>query len=343
MKRTLEALVAAVALSATACVTNTSNLTANVPSAAIQVPDGKLDSNDNLIDQEVFKTLPKTSYMVISESKYKTSNGEEVTLHSFGSSIIYTDIGKKTYLATANHVVENEEILFSIFKGRLEKVSEQFYLLEDYEVNVLYDTMRKLTEARAHEDVKQKLYVEDAFGNRKEPANYIIHTSDELAAVLNKLKPKKIKTVAQNETKDVAVISVPRLGHPPLPYSIGNADELQPQNFVFTIGYPGALFEAITRGQVIVDHDSRLVRPDYESAFIFDASISPGNSGGGIFAVRDGKFELVGIISAMYLGINGGYVGVKINGISDVFKGNSIRCGAKGWKCDLSMPYELKL
>lgn len=339
MKRTLEALVATVALSATACVTNTSNLTTYVPSTTnTQAPDGKYDSVDDLINPEDIKTLKKTSYMVISESKYKNSQGQELTLHSLGTSVVYEDIGKKTYLATANHVVQNEDVLFSFFKGKLEKVSEQFYLLEDDEIDILHGAMRELAQSKS----KDTFFVEDLLGDRREPANYIIHTSSEIASILSVLRPKKIAVVAQNETKDLAVISVSKLRHPPLPYSMGNANELQPQNLVVVIGYPEGLFENITRGYVTSVNDSKLTSDNPESVFIFDASISSGNSGGGIFAVRDGKLELVGITSGMYLGGNDLYAGVKINGISDVFKGNSIRC-SEGWKCNLSAPYELKL
>ena len=159
---------------------------------------------------------------------------------------------------------------------------------------------------------------------------------------LNIIKPQKVKRVAQNEDKDLAVISVPKLNHQPMPYSIGNADELQRQNLVYVIGWPLGLLENVTQGHITSVDDSRLVREDPETAFISDAAISPGNSGGGIYAVRDGKLELVGITSAMYLGGNSLFIGVKVNGISDVFKDNSIRC-AKGWKCNLSSPYELKL
>ena len=343
MKRTLEAVVAALTLSAVGCVNNATTLAIAVPSVtATPLHDEKYDSVDDLINPEDIQTLPKMSYMVISESKYKTAEGEEIILHSFGSTVVYSDIGKKTYLATANHVVENENFLFSFFKGRLEKVSEQFYLLEDYEVDVLHETMRRLIESRVKQGLSQELYAEDVFGNRTVPANYIIHTSNEMASILEVLKPKKIQTVAQNETGDLAVIRVPRLGHPPLPYSIGNAKELQPQNLVFVIGYPGALLENLTRGYITRASDSRLVRIDPETNFIFDASISPGNSGGGIFAVRDGKLELIGVTSAMYRGNNDMYIGVKINGISDVFKGNRIRC-TKGWTCNLSQGQELNL
>lgn len=338
MKRTLEALVATLALSTVGCATNSSNLSAYAPSVNNQIADGKLDSVDDNVNPEEVQKLPQFSYMVISESKYKTSSGEELTLHSLGTANIYKDLGNKTYLSTANHVVQNEEVLFSLFKGRLEKVSEQFYLLEDDEVDRLHNLLRRSSASNRY----QQLYVEDSSGNRKEPSNYIIHTSDELKSLLKIINPKKIKTVAQNEKKDLAVISVPKLQHPPLPYSIGNADDLQTQNLVYVIGWPGGLFENVTQGHITAVNDSRLVRADPKTNFIFDASISPGNSGGGIFAVRDGRLELVGITSAMYFGGNDLYIGVKINGISDVFKGNSIRC-ANGWKCNLSSPYELKL
>lgn len=342
MKRTLEAVVGALALSMAGCAANTSAVTAGVPSSSVPAVTGRYDSVDDLLNLEDVRKLAGANYMVISESKYKDSEGKEIVLHSLGTAVVYKDIGSKTYLATANHVVQNEEVLFSFFRGKLEKVSEQFYLLEDDEVELLQDTLRELAESREKQRVRQELYVEDHLGNKKNPANYIIHTSSEIASVLSVLKPKKIKAAAQNETKDLAVISVPKLKYSPLPYSIGNSNDLERQNLLVVVGFPGGLFKNVNRGHITSVDDSRLVRADPKSAFIFDASISPGNSGGGIFAVRDGKLELVGITSAMYLGGNDLYVGVKINGISEVFKGNNLSC-EKGWKCNLSSPYELKL
>lgn len=338
MKHTLEALVATLALSAVGCVTNTSNLTAYSPSTQAQVQDGKYDSVANLVNPEDTQKLADTSYMVISESKYKNPQGKTVTFHSLGTAVIYKDIGKQTYLATANHVVQNEKVMHDWFGGKYELVSEKFYLLEDDQVERLHSLLRKFSVVND----QQKFYVEDSFGIRRETLNYILRTSDEMATLLKVVKPKIIKTVAQNETKDLAVISVPRLEHPSLPYSIGDAEELQRQNIVYVIGWPLGLAENLTQGQITSVNDSRLVRDDPETAFLFDAQISPGNSGGGIYAVRDGKLELVGITSAMYIGGNSLFIGVKINGISDVFKENSIRC-SKGWKCNLSSPYELKL
>jgi len=335
----LESLVVALALSATGCAVNTSNL--SVHNASLAAVDGKYDSVDDNIDPADPPRLKDASYMVISESKYKNPQGETVTFHSLGTAVIYKDVGKNTYLATANHVVQNEKVMYDWFGRKYGLLSEQFYLLEDSQVDRLHNLLRRLSVNNA----ESKFYVdhaEDALGNRRETLNYVIRTSDEMGVSLNIIKPQKVKRVAQNEDKDLAVISVPKLNHQPMPYSIGNADELQRQNLVYVIGWPLGLLENVTQGHITSVDDSRLVREDPENAFISDAQISPGNSGGGIYAVRDGKLELVGITSAMYLGGNSLFIGVKINGISDVFKENSIRC-TNGWKCDRSTPYELKL
>ncbi len=340
MKRTLEGLVVAVVISATGCVANMSNLSMSAPPVTSQAQDqdGKYDSVDDFVNPENIKKLKDASYMVISEAKYKNPKGEEVALHSLGTAEIYTNIKKKTYLVTANHVVQNDDVMYRFpSMEEVKKVSDQFFLLEDYQVNILHDTMRKSNE----ETENERFYVEDASGNKKEVFNYI-RTSEEMANVLKTMKPKKIEIVAQNETKDLAVISVPKLSHLPLAYSIGDAKELQAQNIVLVTGYPKGYFKNVNRGYVTSENDSRLLDKNYENAFIFDASISPGNSGGGIFAVRDGKFELVGITSAMYMGANDLYIGVKINGVSEVFKRNSIRC-VDGWKCNFSSSEELKL
>jgi len=342
MKRTLEALVASLTLFSTACVTNSSSLTAYAPAGTTtQTPDGKYDSVDDLVNPEETQKLPDFSYMVISESKYKNPKGEIETFHSLGTANITKDIGNRTYLDTANHVVQNEKVMYDWFGRKYELLSEKFYLLEDDQVDRLHNLLRKLSV----NSVEGKFYVdqmEDQSGNRRETLNYIIRTSAEMGASLKIIKPKKIKTVAQNGDKDLAIISVPKLEHPPLNYSIGNAEELQRQNIVYVVGWPLGLVENLTQGHITSVNDARLVREDVETAFLFDAQISPGNSGGSIYAVRDGKLERVGITSAMYVGGNSMFIGVKINGISDVFKGDTIRCD-KGWKCNLSSPHELKL
>ncbi len=340
MKTTLSALVTALTLSSAGCTTNTSTVSVYAPSVTAEggdVKDGKYDSIDDLVNPQDIEKLKDASYMVISESKYKNPKGEIVTFHSLGTAVVYQNIGNRTYLVTANHVVQNDDTIYNFFGWKYEKVSEEFYLLEDYEVNELHRVMRK-----SRDNEKETFYAEDSSGERRALNNYVIRTSNEIEVILNSLKPRKVKTNAYNEAKDLAIISVPKVHHQPLVYFVGNAKELQTQNLVYVTGWPKGVVKTVARGHITAENDSKLIRKDPRARFIFDASISPGNSGGGIFALRDGKFELVGLTSAMYLGANDLNIGVKINGISDVFKGNSIRC-VQGWKCNLSSPYELKL
>lgn len=340
MKHTLEALLATVALSTASCATIPKNL-----HYANSIPDGKYDSVDDLINPEEVRKLADANYMVISEVKYKTPEGEEFTLHNLGTAVIYKSIGSKTYLATANHFVQKENVLVGTFKGKLvkvEKVSEQFYLLEDKEVDMFHNAQRKLSGSEDKQETTQKFYLEDPLEKKDKQFYNILHTSGEIDSLFGSVKPRKIEVVAKNETKDLAVISVPKLKHQPLSYSIGNPKELERQNLLVVVGFPEGLFKTITRGYVTSVSHSRLLTDDSGYAFAFDAPISSGSSGGGIFAVRDGKLELVGITSAMNTKGNDIYIGAKINGISEVFKGDSLYC-IKSWECNPSSVHKLKL
>src|SRR3989344_8104337 len=179
MKRTLEALAMALTLSVTGCAVNTSNL--SVQNASMSAVDGKYDSVDDNIDPADPVKLKDASYMVISESKYKDPQGKNLTFHSLGTAVIYKDIGEKTYLATANHVVQNEKVMYDWFGRKYELLSEQFYLLEDDQVDRLHNLLRKMSVNNA----EGKFYVdhaEDVLGNRRETLNYVIRTSDEMGA-----------------------------------------------------------------------------------------------------------------------------------------------------------------
>ncbi|GEM_PF-3940872 len=336
MKRALESLVVALALSSTGCASNMSNSTISTPVSG-QAADGKYDSLDNYVNVVDIPALKDSNYMVMSESKYKTPDGKEVILHSLGTAVLYKDVGDKTYLATAYHVMKNEDTLYDFFGKEYKRLSEKFYLLDDREVDRLQDLLRKSSETEENGN----FYFEDSSGKKK-PLKNIVRTSEDIAIAVKIIKPAEVKTSAYNEANDVAIISVPKLNHQPLVYALGNSDELQTQNIVYVVGWPLGLIKNLTQGHISSVHDSRLIRADPDANFIFDASISPGNSGGAIFAVRDGKFELIGITDATYTGANDLYIGVKINSLNDVFKGNSIRC-TNGWKCNLSLPYELKL
>jgi len=325
MKNALKVLAMALTLNGANCASNTSTIP--VHPVVMANGDGKYDSIDDYVNIQKVERLEDASYMIISESNYTNSKDEKIILHSLGTAVLYKEAANRIYLATAHHVVENEKTIYSYIRGKMEKVSERFYLLDDNEVATLQGVLRELSPP-GEED---KFYVEDPSGEKKNPQN-MIKVSDQLAAIIKLIKPREIKTDAYNSSKDLAIISLPKFNYQPLAYTIGDAGELQTQNLIYVTGWPGGLVKNTTRGHITSVDDSRRMHRNPEISFIFDASISPGNSGGGIFAVRDGQLELVGITSAMYSGTNDLYIGIKINAISEIFKGNKILC-EKGWKC----------
>ncbi|MBU0560909.1 MAG: serine protease [Bacteroidota bacterium] len=96
---------------------------------------------------------------------------------------------------------------------------------------------------------------------------------------------------------DIALISNEIVNRDPFAYRIfdyriGNSDELNWGNFVYTLGYP-LHYKMVSRA--IVSKPSS----DTKNYFIIDAVMNRGASGGLVLAIRDGipNFELVGIIS----------------------------------------------
>lgn len=299
--------------------------------------DGSFDSIDDRIDVSGLSSLLDSTYFIVSELQYENPDGEIETFHSLGSGVLYKDIGERTCLATAKHVVDNEDSIFDFFGKEYKKKSEKFYLLEDRQVYALQRVLKFLTEV---DDEEAMYFINDR--NNKQKLTNVVKTSEKIKILLSLINPRKVRVDATNDSKDIAVISVGYLPHVPIPYDIGDTDKLQPQNLVFVTGWPLGLLKNLSRGFVTSAIDSPLIEDEPESRFIFDASISPGNSGGGIYATTNGRFKLIGITSAMYLRANDLYIGIKINAISDVFKGDSITCN-KEWECNRELNYKINL
>ena len=77
MKRTLAALVTSLALGS-GCAANIDSVQVQMPLATAVERDGKYDFIDDYVNPEKIAALSNASYMVMSESKYKNSKGEEI-------------------------------------------------------------------------------------------------------------------------------------------------------------------------------------------------------------------------------------------------------------------------
>ncbi len=86
------------------------------------------------------------------------------------------------------------------------------------------------------------------------------------------------------------------------PVKIGKSDELKPGHFLYLVGSPSNIAMLVRNGIVeatrVDDIKTVLPKVNPDDAFALSGGIYPGDSGGPVFAVRDGQLELVGIINS---------------------------------------------
>jgi S1-C subfamily serine protease len=109
------------------------------------------------------------------------------------------------------------------------------------------------------------------------------------------------QVIARGEGKvDLALLKFPAAEAPcpcvPLAYSEGRVDEA-----VYVVGYPYGIAKVVTVGTAQGVHEATVAgafgMPQYLGRrLVITAAASPGNSGGGVFAFRNGEFQLVGIL-----------------------------------------------
>lgn len=106
----------------------------------------------------------------------------------------------------------------------------------------------------------------------------------------------QVEVLVKDDKKDVAILwrkynSLIKFNFPVFSYPTGKAKELEWGTFVYLFGYPIS-YKIITKA--IVSSPDR----DENGAFLLDAVINPGFSGGPVLAIRDGvpNFEFIGIV-----------------------------------------------
>ncbi len=105
----------------------------------------------------------------------------------------------------------------------------------------------------------------------------------------------RAKKVASNPRLDVALLEVDddARDFKKFPYKIGNSDDLRPGDFTWIIGNPLGLTDYALKGNV-----SKLKSRSNSDWFMIGSDVQAGYSGGAVIAIRDGEYELVGIVVA---------------------------------------------
>ncbi len=115
-----------------------------------------------------------------------------------------------------------------------------------------------------------------------------------------------LKVMYRNKDDDIALFELPLGVSPPsYPYEVGDSDDLRVGNYIYVVGNPMNLGINVREGIV-----SALIAPDQisridakgKNAFMVSNGLVPGDSGTPVIAIRDGRFELVGLSQGTFVG-----------------------------------------
>ncbi len=113
-----------------------------------------------------------------------------------------------------------------------------------------------------------------------------------------------LKSLVRERETDVALFLLPEgINLPSFPYAMGNSDELQMGNYVYIVGNPLNYGLNVREGIVSTMQAPPAIREvdaDEKNAFMVSNGLNPGDSGGPVIAIRDGKFELVGLAQGTF-------------------------------------------
>lgn len=113
-----------------------------------------------------------------------------------------------------------------------------------------------------------------------------------------------LKALVRERKADVAFFLLPDgVNLPSFPYGIGNSDELQVGNYIYIVGNPLNYGPNVREGIVSAIEAPAAIRQvdaNEKNAFMVSNGLNPGDSGGPVVAIRDGKFELVGLAQGTF-------------------------------------------
>ena len=166
---------------------------------------------------------------------------------------------------------------------------------------------------------------------------FSIKEAGEITYLLYEGREIKLPLVFSNAGKDIALFELPGdINIPALPYVFGNSNELELGNAVCLLGRPMNTAELNPREGLINglsflrteklllrygERDDDTQKFPEDSVFVSTIQILPGDSGGLVFASRDGKKELVGLMKAFMVVPGAGFsISLRINSVLDVIR-----------------------
>lgn len=133
-----------------------------------------------------------------------------------------------------------------------------------------------------------------------------------------------LEEVVKGKEDDIAIFKVPDgLQLNSFPYEIGDSDELQVGDFIYVVGNPMNYGINVREGIVssmVAPEAIAAILPRFENAFMISNGVNPGDSGTPVIAIRDGKYELVGLSQGIFTNAQSLSWAIKINPILNKLK-----------------------
>jgi S1-C subfamily serine protease len=133
-----------------------------------------------------------------------------------------------------------------------------------------------------------------------------------------------LEEVVKGKEDDIAIFKLSDdLQLNSFPYEIGNSDELQVGDFIYVVGNPMNYGINVREGIVsslVAPEAIAAILPRFENAFMISNGVNPGDSGTPVVAIRDGKYELVGLSQGIFTNAQNLSWAIKINPIINKLK-----------------------
>ncbi|MCG2717555.1 MAG: serine protease [Nanoarchaeota archaeon] len=224
--------------------------------------DGKYDNHNTNVD----------------ESKYSLEDvlkSIETIYHEITYSVSYTTLDDEEYSTTINTGGMGTGIVIEKKDGKAYVITNSHVVTERQALVFMY--------AQAFPPVPIKEY-------------NIKKIEDRIYVKKGVLLPFDIdgKVVAEDATLDIALLEFDQdEKFDEFPYDIGDSDNLEVGDFIWGIGNPLGLEDYVLKGNISKKH-----YPGRDDRMMLGFDAQPGYSGGAIIAIKDGKFELVGVVVA---------------------------------------------
>lgn len=130
--------------------------------------------------------------------------------------------------------------------------------------------------------------------------------------------------VVSNSSLDMALLEVDdSKAFKKFPYKVGNSNDLRVGDFVWIMGNPLGIEDYTLKGNV------SKTKYDSSNYFMIGCAVQPGYSGGIVVAIRDGEYELVGLVTATLVrpdkdsvdALSGYGIALKINPLMNLING----------------------